>query len=145
MIKVRDMVLISHDRMDQQLSTFLSGLPPYFKAPRSSADTQDNVQDAERILIQLTAQTRILRLHRPYLSRGYRESEYAKSKEKCVASAKAILKLIKEADDRAGMIFKWWYVDINSQIGSSVSNITVQDCHLLHFCRCRRSFYRFMS
>lgn len=75
------------------------------------------------------AETRLLRLHRPYLTRGFRESKYAPSKDRCVQSAREcfthlssdkppdllwlagqILRLLGIAGERCPDLLRFWIV-----------------------------------
>ena len=104
--------------MDSHIRMFLASLPVFFRA--SSVDTSTDVQETERIMIQLIGQTRLMRLHRPLLARGYRDPAFvrhrapasltsqAQSREKCVAAAHEILSLLRE--DHAVQLLHSWMV-----------------------------------
>lgn len=96
--------------MDMRLVQLMDSLPPFFRdAPNLPDDpTKPNVNRRfspiakvkkadslillqllkESILLGIMAENRLLRLHRPYLTRGFRESKYAPSKDRCVQSAR---------------------------------------------------------
>lgn len=73
-------------------------------------DGRVNVKEVEKMLMLIMGETRRLRLHRPYLFRGYKEQKYAKSRDQCVESARAILNLLKSESEQSGILLKWWIV-----------------------------------
>ena len=106
--------------MDAHIRSFLASLPAFFRA--ASVDTsKDDTVETERIMIQLIGQTRIMRLHRPLLARGYRDPAFvrrpapalltlqAQSRDKCVAAAHEILNLLRE-DPSTQLLHSWLVV-----------------------------------
>lgn len=61
----------------------------------------------------ITLHNRIIRLHRPFLTRGYTELDYYHSVTATISSAKALLQLIAEGQrvDFPGL--SWWVVLIH--------------------------------
>jgi len=97
--------------MDTRICELIASFPPYF------ANVQDTPRDArtpnlekECILIRITAANRHLRLHRPYLMRGYTDKQYAASTNRCVTSARSVLTLLQIAGQRCPSLFKLWIV-----------------------------------
>jgi hypothetical protein len=56
--------------MDRKISTTILELPSYFRGPGSA------VKGFELTLALIMGETRRLRLHRPFLLRGYKDSKY---------------------------------------------------------------------
>ncbi|KAL0574523.1 hypothetical protein V5O48_007438 [Marasmius crinis-equi] len=54
----------------------------------------------------IMGETRRLRLHRPFLFRGYKDRNYSKSQEQCIASARAVLNDLK-SDPELSHLLKW--------------------------------------
>lgn len=94
--------------MDTRIVNLLDTLPPYFRGATPPADHINDSKVMECLLIQLIGETRLLRLHRPYLSRGYRDRKYAPSKERCVNSARSILVLLKTAEKASPILLGQW-------------------------------------
>ncbi|KAJ4480155.1 fungal-specific transcription factor domain-containing protein [Lentinula aciculospora] len=92
---------------DSTLESYNSTSPP--SAP-SRYRPSPNVKQLELTLCLLMGETRQLRLHRPYLFKGYKDRKYAKSREQCINSAKAILNLLKSNDEQSATLLKWWMV-----------------------------------
>ena len=63
--------------MDGRIVKARDGLPAYFDPETISTARTNEPQLMESILIHLIAETRLLRLHRPFLSRGYKMDKYA--------------------------------------------------------------------
>ena len=64
--------------MDAHIRSFLGSLPAFFRASSLDTSTDNSVQDVERIMIQLIGQTRLMRLHRPLLAKGYRDPAFVR-------------------------------------------------------------------
>lgn len=94
--------------MDTRIVNLLDTLPPYFRGATPPAEHINDSKVMECLLIQLIGETRLLRLHRPYLSRGYRDRKYAPSKERCVNSARSILVLLKTAEKASPILLGQW-------------------------------------
>lgn len=62
--------------MDARVVKLLDSLPPYFRGATPPSDHINDAKVMECLLIQLIGETRLLRLHRPYLSRGYKDRKY---------------------------------------------------------------------
>lgn len=60
----------------------------------------------------------MLRLHRPWLSRGYKDERFAYSKEQCIRAARASLRMM--SDGTASYLEKWWlplfYVSVSGLV-----------------------------
>ena len=97
--------------MDMRLVQLMDSLPPFFRDPINLLDdpTKPNLLK-ESILLSLIAENRLLRLHRPYLTRGFRETKYAPSKDRCVQSARQILRLLDAAGERCPELLRFWVV-----------------------------------
>lgn len=97
--------------MDTRICALITSLPAYFSdgnvAPHDPR-TPNLVK--ETLLIRITAANRHLRLHRPYLMRGYTDKQYAASKDRCVTSAHAVLTLLQIAGQRCPELFRLWII-----------------------------------
>ncbi|KAF9455930.1 fungal-specific transcription factor domain-containing protein [Collybia nuda] len=97
--------------MDLKISQFISELPSYFRSSdREDRITPGSIKGLEMTLCLIMGETRRLRLHRPFLFRGYKERKYVKSREQCVHSAKAILGHLKNNHAQSAILLKWWIV-----------------------------------
>ncbi|KIK53870.1 hypothetical protein GYMLUDRAFT_49165 [Collybiopsis luxurians FD-317 M1] len=108
--------------MDIKLRKMQEEIPRYFqesdsqlvdKAASVSAGPNRAKQDVKRLELTLClvmGETRQLRLHRPYLFKGYKDRKYAKSREQCINSARSILNLLKSNDEQSAILLKWWMV-----------------------------------
>ncbi|KAL7410872.1 hypothetical protein BDY24DRAFT_397888 [Mrakia frigida] len=105
-------------KVDQEFTDIEKTLPHYYQVndekpmgrPRSNRD-EDLVLNWEKVVVNLSLQTQKLRLHRPYLSRGYKNAKYAYSTQQCIRAARAALSLIHEGVGfEGGVVFleKWW-------------------------------------
>lgn len=85
----RDHDLRTHHKvaqeMDAHIRSFLETLPPFFRASSLDTSTDNSVQDVERIMIQLIGQTRLMRLHRPLLAKGYRDPAFVRRRRCLIA------------------------------------------------------------
>ena len=95
--------------MDTRIVRTLDTLPAFFRSAPAT-ETLNDARIMECLLIQLIGESRLLRLHRPYLTRGYRERTYAPSKDRCVHSARSILVLLKTAEKASPMLLGTWLV-----------------------------------
>ncbi|CED83413.1 Zn(2)-C6 fungal-type DNA-binding domain [Phaffia rhodozyma] len=81
-----------------------------------SPDSVSNPEAAhwEKIVLHLSLQTRRMRLHRPYLSRGYTNKKYAYSTEQCVKAAQISLELINSgtASGRTSSFLNRWWIPV---------------------------------
>ncbi|KAJ3856152.1 hypothetical protein EV368DRAFT_61903 [Lentinula lateritia] len=106
--------------IDAKIRKLQAEVPRYFEeynlnTPDNSAspppyNPAQNVKQLELTLCLLMGETRQLRLHRPYLFKGYKDRKYAKSREQCINSARAILNLLKSNDEQSAILLKWWMV-----------------------------------
>ncbi|KAJ4501240.1 fungal-specific transcription factor domain-containing protein [Lentinula lateritia] len=106
--------------IDAKIRKMQEEVPRYFEeynlnTPDNSAspppyNPAQNVKQLELTLCLLMGETRQLRLHRPYLFKGYKDRKYAKSREQCINSARAILNLLKSNDEQSAILLKWWMV-----------------------------------
>ncbi|KAK4057475.1 hypothetical protein OIO90_001544 [Microbotryomycetes sp. JL221] len=110
--------LISHSpaqysfvlNMDMRLVKLIDSLPDHFKEPESMPEDSDLNLVKESILLGIIGETRLLRLHRPYLTRGFKDSKYAPSRDRCVHSARHILSLLAVAGQRCPELLRFWVV-----------------------------------
>lgn len=82
---------------DQRTKELLDRLPAYFKYDRSDdpeikAIVKQRPYIAyQRCVILYGLNNRLLRAHRPFMSRGYQDVKYAYSTESCIKAAKVII------------------------------------------------------
>ncbi|KAJ6520200.1 fungal-specific transcription factor domain-containing protein [Mycena sanguinolenta] len=90
--------------MDRKISRTILELPSHFLGPGPP------VKGFELTLTLIMGETRRLRLHRPFLFRGYKDRKYADSRMQCVNSAIAILDYLKSDSQQSSLLLKWWLV-----------------------------------
>mgnify|MGYP006876486298 CR=1 FL=1 len=89
-------------------------LPAFFQPdPNTRGPPPDDpkalVHYYEKIMLNLAIHSRMLRLHRPWLSRGYEDERFAYSKEQCIRAARASLRMMGEnSHGSASFLEKWW-------------------------------------
>ena len=114
---------------DGRLLGMLKDLPTAFQAPISASTEPGKVIEYTVALIMGEALR--MRLHRPFLFRGYKDDEYvsvyvykchdsrrsltsfdyqASSKQQCIASAKAVIKYLRYDPSLTGMLLRRWTV-----------------------------------
>lgn len=106
--------------MDAEHRQAMMELPLFFQpnssdrpgtaAPRAppSQDPKTLVQYYEKIMLNLAIHSRMLRLHRPWLSKGYTDERFAYSKEQCIRAARASLRMMSDTHGTAAFLEKWW-------------------------------------
>lgn len=87
-------------------STGPTSAPP--SSALTGADPRALVQYYEKIMLNIAIHSRMLRLHRPWLSRGYQEERFAYSKEQCIRAARATLRMMSDTHGTAAFLEKWW-------------------------------------
>ncbi|KAJ7610886.1 fungal-specific transcription factor domain-containing protein [Roridomyces roridus] len=87
--------------MDRTISSTMADVPSHFNGAGAGTKT------FELTLALIMGETRRLRLHRPYLFRGYKDRKYIDSRVQCVKSATAILNYLK-SDGESTILLKWW-------------------------------------
>jgi len=109
--------------MDDAIIELANSLPKHFGDPAQlSPDTDRRVSCSSRstanhtqlvidsIFLNVTANTRLVRLHRPFFLRGYHDKRYARSKDRCVRASHVILSLLDLAKTRAPVLLSFWIV-----------------------------------
>ncbi|KAF9258390.1 hypothetical protein L218DRAFT_731914 [Marasmius fiardii PR-910] len=86
------------------------------------------VLEMETLLALVMGETRRMRLHRPYLHRGYTDRKYARCTEQCVRSARAILHYLKSTPEQSVVFLRWWLVMFYG-FGAAVV-LFIDLCHL---------------
>ncbi|KAJ7109829.1 fungal-specific transcription factor domain-containing protein [Mycena epipterygia] len=92
--------------IDQKISQTILELPLNFRGEFPGP----TVKSFELTLALIMGETRRLRLHRPFLFRGYKDRKYVDSRIQCVNSATAILDYLKSDDEQSALLLKWWIV-----------------------------------
>lgn len=77
-------------------------------AKNTDQDPKAQVQYYEKIMLSIAIHSRMLRLHRPWLPRGYKEEKFAYSKEQCIRAARATLRIMSDTGGTAAFLEKWW-------------------------------------
>ncbi|WVQ77583.1 hypothetical protein IAR50_007271 [Cryptococcus sp. DSM 104548] len=111
--------------VDGELRKAMMELPTFFqpdptnKAPPPK-EPKALVQYYEKIILNLAIHSRMLRLHRPWLSRGYEDDRFAYSKEQCIRAARASLRMMSDSEGTAAYLEKWWlplfYVSVSGLV-----------------------------
>ncbi|KAF9257831.1 hypothetical protein L218DRAFT_1080713 [Marasmius fiardii PR-910] len=99
--------------IDSRLLTILKDLPTAFQAPSSgerSSLSFKGLKSIEYTVSLITGEAMRMRLHRPFLFRGYTDERYGPSKQQCVASARAILKYLKYDIGQTTVLLRRWSV-----------------------------------
>lgn len=136
--------------MDAKISRHLQELPSYFS---SNMNAGGNVKGLEFTLASIMGETRRLRLHRPFLFKGYKDRKYVsgfqsrccinltqcprqvQSREQCVKSAEAILFYLKSDDEKSAILLKWWIVLFYGFAAASPSSPSICNANCLQGCR----------
>jgi hypothetical protein len=104
------------DIVDSELRRTMLELPTFFQpSPTSEAvpphtDPKAMVEYYEKTTLNLGLHSRMMRLHRPFLSRGYDDERFSYSKEQCIRAARAGLRLMCGGENNhvAQFLEKWW-------------------------------------
>ncbi|KAK7435698.1 hypothetical protein VKT23_019531 [Stygiomarasmius scandens] len=107
--------------MDAKLRKMQEDIPSYFQdnphgepgnilSKEQLLASAKGVKGLELTLSLIMGETRQLRLHRPFLFRGYKDKRFAKSRDQCISSARAILNYLKSNDEHSAILLKWWIV-----------------------------------
>ncbi|BEI90346.1 uncharacterized protein CcaverHIS019_0304160 [Cutaneotrichosporon cavernicola] len=113
--------------VDRELRKAMLELPAFFQPDGSASIPQDASSDPkklvehyEKITLSLAIHSRMLRLHRPWLSRGYEDERFAYSKEQCIRAARASLRMMSDDSGVARFLEKWWiplfYVTVSGMV-----------------------------
>ncbi|WRT64492.1 uncharacterized protein IL334_001424 [Kwoniella shivajii] len=111
--------------VDGELRKAMMELPSFFQPESStkgppSQDPKAMIQYYEKIMLNLAIHSRMMRLHRPWLSRGYEDERFSYSKEQCIRAARASLRMMSDADGTASFLEKWWlplfYVSVSGLV-----------------------------
>lgn len=110
--------------VDRELRKAMLEMPAYFQPDNNpgpvSQDSKKLVEHYEKITLSLAIHSRMLRLHRPWLSRGYEDERYAYSKEQCIRAARASLRMMSDTSGVARFLEKWWiplfYVTVSGMV-----------------------------
>ncbi|EIW71088.1 hypothetical protein TREMEDRAFT_11544, partial [Tremella mesenterica DSM 1558] len=99
--------------VDGELRKAMMELPAFFQPDRDRRpplphDPKNLVQYYEKIMLSLAVHSRMLQLHRPWLSRGYKDERFAYSKEQCLRAARASVRMMLQDDGVASFLEKWW-------------------------------------
>lgn len=96
--------------MDDQVIELARGLPKHFGDPTNLPGDAEPSLILDSIFLNITANIRLIRLHRPYLLRGYQDSRYHRSRDRCVSASQTVLQLIELATHRAPVLVGFWTV-----------------------------------
>jgi hypothetical protein len=103
--------------VDGELRKSMMELPDFFQpdpsggdAPPADHNSRQMVEYYEKIMLNLAIHSRMLRLHRPWMSRGYTDERYQYSKEQAIRAARASLRMMGDNNGAASFLEKWWYV-----------------------------------
>ncbi|GMK58036.1 hypothetical protein CspeluHIS016_0500680 [Cutaneotrichosporon spelunceum] len=96
--------------MDDSIIELARNLPKHFGDPSNLPGDSSPSLVLDSIFLNITANIRLIRLHRPYLLRGYQDVRYLRSKERCVSASQTVLQLIELATHRAPVLLGFWTV-----------------------------------
>lgn len=107
-------------------------MPDYFKIskerplepPTDDISDEDLVKHWERVISNLSLQTRWMRLHRPFLSRGYTNRKYLYSQQQCVRAARESIAIVRDGvgtSQSATFFERWWCVSCVTSFPSDTS------------------------
>lgn len=97
-------------RMDNSIIELASSLPRHFEDPAELGESVDPALLMDSVFLNMQANIRLLRLHRPFFLRGYQDARYERSKSRCVESSRAVLGLVDVARRRAPNLLSFWIV-----------------------------------
>ncbi|KAJ9100658.1 hypothetical protein QFC21_003703 [Naganishia friedmannii] len=133
--------------VDTELRKAIANLPSYFSFDVDTiepppSDARERIFYWEKITINLSAQSRLMRLHRPWLSRGYKDRKYDYSRTQCIRAARNCLKLMTDDHGTAVFLERWWillfYVTIAAVVilidllRASPEEMASEDCKAEH-------------
>lgn len=133
-----------------ELPSFFQPSPEDRVPPSPSSNAASMVQYYEKTTLNLSLHSRMMRLHRPWLSRGYSDERFSYSKEQCIRAARAGLRLMCGGENKnvAQFLEKWWYVlvtftSLHTPEFYNEDQFNRFNCslakHLATPCRCRRT------
>ena len=98
---------------DLKFKNLINTLPEFykldFKVERLGLSPEKaQIFNWERTLINLTGQSRLVRLHRPFLSKGYRNKEFSKCRLTCITAARTSIAILRSANKSVKFLEKWW-------------------------------------
>lgn len=96
--------------MDDSVIELARGLPKHFGDPTQLPADAESSLVLDSIFLNITANIRLIRLHRPYLFRGYQDVRYHRSKDRCVQASQTVLQLIEVATRRVPVLLSFWTV-----------------------------------
>jgi hypothetical protein len=101
--------------VDAELRKTMLELPSFFQPSSETdippySDPKAMIEYYEKTTLNLGLHSRMMRLHRPWLSRGYDDERFAYSKEQCIRAARAGLRLMCGGENKhvAQFLEKWW-------------------------------------
>lgn len=117
--------------VDTELKRSIQNLPSYFAIDVDNlepppTDPRERIFYWEKITVNLSGQSRLMRLHRPWLSRGYKDRKYVVtsrktsadayflvrryeySRDQCIRAARNCLKLMTDDHGTAVFLERWW-------------------------------------
>ncbi|KDN53086.1 hypothetical protein K437DRAFT_115767 [Tilletiaria anomala UBC 951] len=107
-------------QIEQSHRSILTSLPYYYQFPSEhnaatydaaavqAAHTEKPFRVIQRVLIYLYVHHRLLKLHRLYMPRGYRNGVYKHSREVCLESAEVLLSCYSELVQASSPIHRMW-------------------------------------
>ncbi|KAL1410680.1 hypothetical protein Q8F55_004699 [Vanrija albida] len=96
--------------MDDSIIDLARSLPRHFQDPMHLPADADPAVVTDSIFLSITANTRLVRLHRYFFIRGYSDERYTRSRERCVEAALTVLRLLDLATTRMPNLLNFWIV-----------------------------------
>lgn len=99
-------------KQDRKIKALIEQLPAFYRMDfnvqlLNLSPEKNQIFLWERTLLNLSAQMRLVRLHRPFLSKGYRNKSYEQSRRTCIEAARTSLAVLRQTD-RSGFLERWW-------------------------------------
>ncbi|TIB79927.1 hypothetical protein E3Q22_02212 [Wallemia mellicola] len=97
---------------DKKCKDLINDLPEFYKMnydvkQLGLSPERMQILQWERTLINLSTHTRLVKLHRPILSKGYRNKNYLQSRITCITAARECLAVLRHGDS-VGFLERWW-------------------------------------
>ncbi|KAG7091752.1 hypothetical protein E1B28_008153 [Marasmius oreades] len=93
---------------DAELRQLLEQVPMSFEMTNKiGKKLEKGKKSLEILFVMVMGLTWRMRLHRPFLSRGYTDCRFEKSKEECISSAKSILNYFKSYPEHFEQLLRW--------------------------------------
>lgn len=90
--------------LETQFENLVNNLPIFFRLGHESDNSYSRHATTECYLIHLGIYTRRIKLHQPFLVRGFTEPKYAYSRDACLRSARTVLEVYRMLEEKKGSL-----------------------------------------